>query len=169
MKIFLIGFMGSGKSTVGKKLAKKLKLHFIDLDKYIENKHSATINDIFLEIGEAEFRELERKALDEIVKRQDIIISTGGGTPCFHNNIEKMNQSGLTIYLETNPGILFSRLTNSKLERPLIQNKSETELKQYISETLKMRKEFYEQAKIQIDSKNLNISQLVLSIKSFLN
>src|SRR5688500_7926474 len=100
MKVFLIGFMGSGKSTVGKKLAQKMTLDFIDLDAYIEKQRQKTISYFFENFGEEKFREIERDALAELLEKDNVVISTGGGTPCFFDNMEKIKKNGISVYIE---------------------------------------------------------------------
>ena len=151
-KIFLIGYMGSGKTTVGKQLAKKLNLQFIDMDLFIENRYRKSISAIFEEKGEAGFREIERKALHEITDFENVVISTGGGLPCFFDNIDVMNQAGTTIYLKVSVDELAERLKNTKQKRPLIKDKNPEEMKDFITENLTKREGFYNQATVIFDS-----------------
>ena len=160
MRIYLIGYMGSGKSHLGRKFAKHLGLQFIDMDHYIEKRNYKTIPQIFAEEGEAEFRKKERKALEELSEFTNIVIATGGGAPCFFDNIDLMNNSGKTIYLNIDPKILAFRLMKSKTERPLIKGKSKDELIVFIDETLKKRNEFYSQAKYQITRPDIKMDEL---------
>lgn len=146
MRIYLIGYMGSGKSTVGTGLAKALNLDFIDLDHYIESRNHRTIPDIFARDGEAEFRRLEQKALHEVSEIENIVIATGGGAPCFFDNMEVIKRTGKSLYLNGSPRILADRLMHSKTERPLIKGKTEPELVAFIAETLAKRSEWYTQA-----------------------
>jgi len=157
MRIYLIGYMGCGKSTLGRRLSKHLGLQFIDMDHYIEERNCKTIPQIFSEEGEAEFRKKERKALEELSQFTDIVIATGGGAPCFFDNIDLMNDSGKTIYMNIHPAILADRLLSSKTERPLIKGKSREELVAFIDETLKKRNEFYSQAKFQITQPDIDL------------
>lgn len=150
MRIYLIGYMGCGKSTLGRKLAKYLNLQFVDMDHYIEERNCKSVPQIFADDGEAEFRKKERKALEELSEFTDIVIATGGGAPCFFDNMDWMNKTGQTIYMNISPEILASRLLKSKTERPLIKGKSREELVRFIDETLDKRKAFYTQAKYQI-------------------
>jgi len=124
MRIFLIGFMGCGKSTMGRSLASLLNLTFIDLDTYIEGKYFKTVPQIFAEEGEAEFRKKENKVLEEVSFFDDVIVATGGGAPCFFDNMEVMNQSGYCVFLDVEIDTLVDRLMHSKTERPLIKGKS---------------------------------------------
>ena len=160
MRIYLIGYMGSGKSHLGWKLANHLGVQFVDMDNYIEERNCKTIPHIFAEEGETEFRNKERKALEELSEFTDIVIATGGGAPCFFDNIELMNNSGKTIYLNMDPKILADRLMNSKTERPLIKGKSREELVAFIDETLKKRDAFYTQAEFQITHPDYNLDEL---------
>ncbi len=160
MRIYLIGYMGSGKSHLGRKFSKYLGMQFVDMDHYIEERNYKTIPQIFAEEGEAEFRKKERKALEELSEFTNIVIATGGGAPCFFDNIDLMNNSGKTIYLNIDPKILAYRLMKSKTERPLIKGKSKDELIDFIDETLKKRNEFYSQAKYQITRPDINMDEL---------
>lgn len=148
VRVYLIGYMGVGKTTVGKKLAKLLNKNFIDLDRYIESKYHQTIGEIFAEKGEKEFRLVEEKALREVSQIEDVVVSTGGGAPCFFNNMEVMNRTGITVYIHAEPEELASRLVASKNVRPIIAGKSFDELVPFIAGHLSDRKRFYNQARI---------------------
>jgi len=149
--------MGCGKSTLGRRLSKYLDLQFVDMDHYIEMRNLKTIPQIFAEEGESEFRNKERKALEELSEFTDTIIATGGGAPCFFDNINLMNDTGKTIYININPSILADRLLKSKTERPLIKGKSKDELVAFIDETLKKRNQFYKQAKFEITEPDIDL------------
>ncbi|OFX28380.1 MAG: hypothetical protein A2033_02715 [Bacteroidetes bacterium GWA2_31_9] len=166
-RFYLLGFMGSGKSTVGKRLANKLGFNFIDLDNYIEKKHFKTVAKIFETESEQSFRLYEKACLEEVSQFENVIISCGGGTPCFFNNMELMNETGRTIYLKLSPLMLVSRLRNSKKinTRPLIMHKSKEELTEYVENTLNVREECYLKSKIIVDAKNKNISEIIDLIK----
>ena len=164
-KIFLIGYMGSGKSTAGKKLASKLGFDFIDLDKMIEEEYGQTIPEIFDSKGENEFRSMENNALKKIIARTDVVIACGGGTPCYYGNMELMNNNGTTIYLKMSADSLTNRLMNAKDKRPLIANKSEAELRSFINEHLEKREDLYHQAQYTVKGKDLNIDELVDFVK----
>ena len=165
MRVFLVGFMGSGKSTFGKKLANKLEYNFIDLDDYIEQKFNLTIREIFETKGEDYFRKIERESLLEAIKNDNIVISAGGGTPCFFDNMQVMNNAGLTIYIRQGANCLYHRLNRAKKFRPLIQNMSHFQLIEYLETNLAKRKPYYEQAKYNILGKNLRTQQLVSIVK----
>jgi shikimate kinase len=151
MRIFLIGYMGSGKSTVGRGLAKLLKMNFIDLDTYIESRNFKTIPEIFAQEGEGAFRKAEQKALHEVSGFENVIVATGGGAPCFFDNMEVIKKAGKSLYLNGSPRLLAERLLHSKTERPLIKGKSEAELIAFIDETLNKRSQWYKQADVVLD------------------
>jgi len=157
--------MGCGKSTVGKRLAKHAGLQFIDMDHYIEKRNCKTVPQLFEEFGEEGFRKRERKALEELSEFTDVVIATGGGAPCFFDNIDLMNRTGKTIYLNIDPKILASRLLKSKTERPLIKGKSKEDLIDFIDETLKKRNAFYKQAHYEITQPDVDLDEVVEMLK----
>jgi len=161
-RVYLIGFMGSGKSTMGRWLADALQWTFLDLDHYIENKYHKTISKIFEESGEDGFREIEAKCLREVGDFDKVIIGAGGGTPCFYDNMDVMNATGLTIYLKLEPNVLNDRLCASKSQRPLVANKNGDELLKFISDKLDEREPYYTKAKIIADG-------TVWSVEDFVN
>ncbi len=150
-RVYLIGFMGSGKSTMGRWVADALEWSFLDLDYFIENKYHKTISQIFEEKGEDGFREIEKKCLKEVSDFDKVIIGAGGGTPCFYDNMDVMNSTGLTIYLKLEPKVLNERLCASKSQRPLVANKDGDELLSYIADKLNEREPHYSMAKIVAD------------------
>ncbi len=167
MKIYLIGFMASGKTTIGLELAKKLNYEFIDLDEFIEQKHNKTIKQIFEQQGEDHFRTLENEALRDVSSIDgNILIASGGGTSCFYNSIDFMNKTGLTIYIKVDVGELVTRLIESKTDRPLLWGKTPQELNDYILRVLNEREKYYEKAKITIESSSIIIDQLAQTIKA---
>ncbi len=161
MRIYLIGYMGCGKSTLGRRLARHTGLQFIDMDQYIEKRNCKTVPQLFENFGEEGFRQKERKALEELSEFTDVVIATGGGAPCFFNNIDLMNRTGKTIYLNIHPKILAERLLKSKTERPLIRGKSKGELVAFIAETLQKREKFYKKAKYEIKRPDYNLDELM--------
>lgn len=166
MRIFLVGYMGCGKSTIGRKIAAIMGISFVDLDKYIEERYFKTVPAIFAEEGEQEFRNKERNALLEVSQFEDIIVGTGGGAPCFFDNMEVMNNSGVTVYIAPDTPVLAARLLKSKTERPLIAGKSHEELILFIGDALKKRAPFYEKSKIIIRGENdLDPQQVIEKIK----
>lgn len=144
--IYLLGFMGSGKSFIGKKLSENLGLNFLDLDLSIEDSSQLTITQIFSQIGEKGFRLTEANVLRKTADISQHIISCGGGTPCYHDNMKWIKDHGISIYLKTSKELLFRRLNNQKNERPLICNMQDEELKQFISVKLDERENYYSQA-----------------------
>ena len=150
-RVILIGFMGVGKTAVGRTLAKSLGVSFYDLDWYITDRYRRSVKQIFDERGEEGFRELERRMLHEVAEFEDIVISCGGGTPCFFDNMEYMNAQAETVYLKASPEILAAHLKMGKSVRPLILGKTEEELNIYIREALQEREPFYSQAKHTLD------------------
>ena len=145
-RIILLGYMGAGKTTIGKALANELGIMFYDLDWYIESRMRRTVAQIFSDEGEEGFREIERNMLHEVAEFEDVVISCGGGTPCFYDNMDYMNAQGDTIYLQASPDVLAGHLRMGKVVRPLIAGKSDEELRQYIIESLKQREPYYTKA-----------------------
>ena len=146
-RIFLIGYMGSGKTTVGQLLATQLGYGFIDMDNHIEGKLFKSVSQIFTELGEDQFRLLEKQCLHEVAEFDHVVISTGGGVPCFFDNMEYMNKQGVTVYLKLSSADLAERLELSHAnKRPLLANRKGEELLHYISEALAKREPFYSQA-----------------------
>ena len=167
MRIYLIGFMGCGKSTLGRKMAELMNLNFIDLDKYIEERNFKTIPLIFEEEGEPGFREKEKNALEEVSLFENVIIGTGGGTPCFFDNMELMNRTGVTIYISPDTETLANRISHSRTERPLVAGKSREELIFFIDQTLEKRNPFYRQSMIILSGQNnLSAKGVIEAIKT---
>lgn len=151
-RIYLIGYMGAGKTTVGKALEKRTGLSFIDLDYYIEGRYRKTVSQLFAEKGEETFREIERRMLHEVSMFEDVLISTGGGTPCFFDNMDYMNSCGTTIYLQVPVAELAKRLELCKHTRPVLAGRSGEALEAFIAESLARRDIYYKQAKIVFDA-----------------
>jgi shikimate kinase len=150
-RIILIGYMGSGKTTVGKALSKETGMMFYDLDWYIESRMHKTVAQIFAERGEEGFRKIEYNMLHEVAEFEDVIISCGGGTPCFYDNIDYLNGQGDVCYLKATPEVLYKHLLMGKVERPLIKGKSPEELINFITEQVGKREEFYTKARYTLD------------------
>lgn len=167
-KIYLIGFMGSGKSTLGRRLAARMNWSFIDLDEKIEHEAGMKITDIFSLKGEDWFRELESGILRSLASASRTVISTGGGTPCFDDNMDYMLETGLTIYLRMTPAQLKNRLLGSSGQRPLLKNVSREELQGYIENKLGEREKVYSRAEITIDRFNTGSSGLYLLVKKLI-
>ena len=143
--------MGAGKTTVGKALAKELNSEFYDLDWYIEARMRKTVKQIFDEQGEEGFRRIEKNMLHEVGEFENVIVSCGGGTPCFFDNMEFMNQQGETVYLKATPEVLYGHLKMGKTVRPLLLNKTQEEVQVFIKEQLQKRESFYKKAKHTLD------------------
>ena len=167
MRIYLIGYMGSGKSTLGRKLAGELGLSWIDLDEEFEVRYKIGIPAFFKKYGEKAFRELETKLITEFSTVPDIVLSTGGGLPCFNDNMQLLNQTGLTVYLEAEPGLIISRIEPSARKRPLFNQMQGENTLQKITEHLKSREPYYKQAKITIDAANPDMAELTLRIREY--
>jgi shikimate kinase len=166
MRIYLVGYMGCGKSTIGRKVADIMSFSFIDLDKFIEERNFKSVPAIFAEEGESAFREKEKSALLEVSQFEDVVIGTGGGTPCFFENMNFMNANGVTIYIAPETEVLATRLLNSKTERPLIIGKKRAELIDFINQALIARAPFYEKATIIIrDQQDLDPQFVVNEIQ----
>jgi len=162
MHIFLIGYMGCGKSYWGKFLAESLGYDFIDLDALIEKREGLSIPEIFEQFGEASFRVREHAALESLKElTTPAIISTGGGAPCFHNNMDTMNVSGKTLFLEASPLILKQNILKSDSERPIVKAVPESELEAYIANHLKQRLPFYNQAQLKVNVDGLRLNDLL--------
>lgn len=161
MRIFLIGFMGSGKSTNGKKLATLLDFDFLDLDQITENTYQVSIPQIFEKYDEKAFRLLEQASLKTTISKNNCVIATGGGTPCFFNNMDWMNNNGITIYFQMHPLSLHQRILEAKKIRPLIQNKTTEEILNYINKELEYRNKFYQQAKFVVKGENLQAKDIM--------
>ena len=153
--------MGSGKSTVGRKLSSATGLNFIDLDNFIQTREGRTVNDIFIEEGEDYFRETEHRLLKEIIEKDNFILSCGGGTPCFFNNMSLMKKNGITIYLKMTVDAIYSRLLKSPDNRPLLKTIPGNELRDYIVITLKERGKYYNMAHHTVEAINLKITSVV--------
>lgn len=168
-RVYLIGYMGCGKTTIGKRLAKSIGWGVIDMDSRIESRYRKTIPDIFASEGEESFRKKERFILEELSSLENVVVSTGGGAPCFFDNIDVMNSSGLCVYIRMTPEALAARLKNAKANRPLLKDKTEEELTNFIKEQLEKRRAFYEQARYVIDNDNGTPEEAAAKIAELLN
>lgn len=158
--------MGAGKTTLGKAFARALGLTFVDLDWYIEERFHKSIRQLFTERGEDGFRELEKRMLHEAADFEDVVISVGGGTPCFFDNMEYMNAVGETVFLDVDIQVLFRRLKVARQQRPLLDGKSDEELMLFIREALDKRLPFYTKAKYAFNGERLeNRSQIQQSVE----
>jgi shikimate kinase len=165
MKIFFIGFMGSGKTHWGRLVSEKLHIPFFDLDEQIVSHEEKSIAEIFADNGEEYFRLLEKDILHIIAEsHENFVMACGGGAPCFYNNIDYMNQSGTSVWINTSIETLFQRLIKEKESRPLIKNLTNDQLKGFIIKKFSDRKIYYEQAEIIIDEDPVKLEDLVEKI-----
>lgn len=164
--LYLIGFMGVGKTTIGEQLATQHNINFIDTDKEIEKATNDKISEIFRKNGEDYFRELESRILKKISK--DTIVACGGGVPLYNKNMEFIAESGISIYLKASEENIFIRLSENPRNRPLIQDKKNESLRHFIKETMKKREKFYTMADYTIDTNNLSERNVLRKINSLL-
>mgnify|MGYP002523931450 CR=1 FL=1 len=168
-RIILIGYMGAGKTTVGRELAKELGLMFYDLDWYITSRMRRTVAQLFEEHGEDGFRQIERNMLHEVAEFENIVLSCGGGTPCFFDNMDYMNQKGDTVYLKATPEVLYAHLKMGKGVRPLLLNKTPEQVEAFVKTQLKEREPFYTKAKHTFDVSLLdNNEKIHVSVKNII-
>ena len=166
VRIILVGYMGSGKTTVGKALAKVLGLPFYDLDWYIESRMRKTVKQLFDERGEDGFRKVERNMLHEVAEFENIVLSCGGGTPCFFDNMDYINQQGESVYLKCTTDVLVQHLKMSKTVRPLLLNKTPEEVVTFIEQQLHQREPFYTKAKHTLDVSLMdNFDKIQITVK----
>ena len=165
MKIFLVGFMGAGKTYWGQQLSQKLNLPFFDLDDQVVSHEGKPINEIFADSGEEYFRLLEKDTLHIITESHDsFVMACGGGSPCYFNNVDYMNQSGTTVWINTPIDTLFNRLKEEKSRRPLIKDLSEVQLRNFIIKKFADRKIYYEQADVIVDDEPVQLDKLIEKI-----
>lgn len=169
MTLFIIGYMASGKTTFGKALARKSGLQHIDLDFYIEQRFHSTIREIFASKGEAEFRRIESAMLREVGEMSDVIVSCGGGTPCYGDNMYYMNSRGTTVCLQASEDVIADRIIKAGNKRPLMAGKSYDEIIETLRQHMEVRKPFYDQASIIISGSRLdNKSQIADTVDDFI-
>ena len=162
MRIFLIGFMGSGKTHWGTRIAEKLHIPFYDLDAVIVNSEGMSISEIFIDKGEEYFRYIEKQTLEDLVNREEnFVLSAGGGTPCFFNNIDFMKRNGKVLWLNTSLEVLNQRLLKEKISRPLLKGITESGLRSYIIRKLSERKMYYEQADLMVHEETTDLESFI--------
>lgn len=159
--VVLLGFMGSGKSTLGKQVASHLRWSFTDLDQYIETEQKRSISEIFSNEGESAFRQIESAALQKVLEKSFHVIAIGGGAPCFLENMEIIKKKSRSVYLKVSESQLATRLAYSNTPRPLLKGKSEPEVQKVIHELLLTREPFYNQADIIIESDSITADLIV--------
>ncbi|HOW24915.1 MAG TPA: shikimate kinase [Bacteroidales bacterium] len=165
MRIFLVGYMGSGKTRTGKLLARAMHYEFMDIDELFEQRYRISIQDFFRKYDEQLFRKLEHQLLSETILRDQVVYSMGGGTPCFYDNMDMLNRFGLTVYIRMPALALFRRLQESKKKRPLLFKMASDDLLEHIQSQLSARELFYSKAALIINGINLDINELVLKIQ----
>ncbi|MCF8463280.1 MAG: hypothetical protein K9G41_00450 [Flavobacteriales bacterium] len=161
MKVFLVGYMASGKSTAAKKLASKLGLQSVDLDAEIEKTNGLTIPEIFKMKGEKQFRKLEQIELRKWIGLDDFVMACGGGTPCFFESMDEMNAAGVTVYLQMTPKAIVDRVQSSKEERPILKGLKADKMLEKVTFQLKKRQPFYSRAQWTVNGINLDIDEVV--------
>ena len=167
MRIYLVGYMGAGKSTTSKRLALKLGWEAYDTDRLFEERYKISINDFFHKYDAELYRRLETQILHETLSLDNAVIATGGGTPCFNGNMEWMNQNGFTVFLKISPESAIVRLSQSKVKRPILIDKSPEELADFIKKNYDERLPFYEQAQLTFKGENLDIDALAEALPTF--
>ena len=170
MKIVLLGYMASGKSTIGREISKKLDMKFIDLDDYISKREKSSISEIFKVKGEIYFRRIESLYLSEILNSKDnFILSLGGGTPCYSNNMDLiMNSEAVSIYIKAGIKTLVSRLTAEKNKRPLVAELEDDKLVEFVAKHLFERRFFYEQASMTVNTEDKSTEEITTEIRILL-
>jgi len=169
-RIILVGYMGAGKTTVGRQLAKALDLQFYDLDWYIETRMHRKVSEIFAERGEEGFRTIERNMLHEVAEFEDVVLSCGGGTPCFFDNMDYMNRQAQVVYLKASPEVLSKHLEMGRVERPLIKGKKGDELLEHIRRQLAEREPYYGKARYELDVNLLdNFEKINISVERIID
>ena len=166
-RIYLVGFMGVGKTTVGKKLARQLGYRFVDLDDFFEEKFKIEIHQFFSKYDEPLFRKLEYDRLKKTFEMEGVVVATGGGTPCYYNGIEEINRHGISVFLKMSPAAIAHRLLHAKRKRPLVMGKTGETLTKYIEEKLGERLSCYEKANIQFNASDMDIAVLANEIKHY--
>lgn len=164
MKVFLIGYMASGKSTAAKKLAKALDLTVVDLDAEIEKTAGMSIPEIFKTEGEMAFRKREQTELRKWLEKDGFVMATGGGTPCFFESMDEMNGAGTTVYLQMAPKAILDRVLASKDERPILKGLSAEKMLEKVEKQLEKREPFYSRANVVVNGVNLDVEELVAQL-----
>lgn len=166
MKVILLGYMYSGKTTVGRKLASILNLPFYDLDHYFEETYKISVKDFFDKYDERAFRDIERRCMLEILSQDKLVLSTGGGTPCFFDNMEVINRSGISVYLKMDPTSIVHRAIHSKNPRPLFKSIAQEELPEFILRHIEEREKYYLRAQHIFKGENADVASLASLLRN---
>lgn len=161
MIVFLVGYMGCGKSTLGRQMARDMGYEFLDTDEMLEKLEGATVSDIFARKGEKAFRVMEHDAIGSLEGKDKVVVSTGGGLPCFCDNMALMNEIGFTVYLDVPIDTLISRVEKTGAKRPLIAQKSDQELEEFVRASVLTREPFYKQAKMTVSGRSVRASDII--------
>jgi shikimate kinase len=165
MRYFIIGFKSSGKTTIGRKLAQRLKMDFIDLDDWIEQREGITVPELYTNLGDEGFRIKEWKALKDVIQKDNVVVSLGGGAPCHCDNMELMEKFGDVIYIKLDNDTLVSRLKAAVKNRPIVMNKSDEELRAYVSDLKNRCEHHYLRAKYIVEGKDLTMERILEALK----
>ena len=165
-RIYIVGYMGAGKTTAARRLAQRLGWEVADTDALFEEKYKSSVCDFFNKYDEPLYRKLESEVLKETENLENVVVSTGGGTACYFDNIDWMNQHGLTVFLRISEKAVVNRLLHAKRKRPLAEGKSETELTAFVNQHYSSRLPFYEQAKITVTAEDLDLDNLIQLIEN---
>ena len=166
MRYFIIGYKNSGKTTIGKKLAARLNMEFIDLDEVIERKERKSVPEIYMAVGDDGFRVKEWEALKEIVKKDNIVVALGGGAPCHCDNMNLIENHGEVIYIQLDNDTLVSRLKDATQDRPIVLNKTDEELRYYVQDIRERCEHHYMRAKYYVNGKDLTVSKILKVLQS---
>ncbi len=167
-RIYIVGYMGAGKTTAARRLAQRMGWEVVDTDALFEEKYKISVNDFFNKYDEPLYRKLESEVLKATESLDHVVVSTGGGTACFFDNMDWMNQHGLTVFLRISPQAAVDRVIHSRHKRPLVEGKSEDELTEFVNQHYASRLPFYEQARITAKSEDFDIESLMEAIKDIL-
>ncbi len=167
-RIYIVGYMGAGKTTAARRLAQRMGWDVVDTDALFEEKYKISVNDFFNKYDEPLYRKLESEVLKATESLDHVVVSTGGGTACFFDNMDWMNQHGLTVFLRISPQAAVDRVIHSRHKRPLVEGKSEEELTEFVNQHYASRLPFYEQARIAAKSEDFDIESLMEAIKDIL-
>ena len=170
MLLFLVGYMGCGKSSIGRALARRIGFRFLDMDTLLEERCGQSVREIFSAVGEERFRELERDVLRHLADdpSPDAVVATGGGAPCFFDNMDRMNEAGITVYFQMSPQKLAARLEHGKAKRPLLKDKTPEELFEFIRDNLSQRETFYLRSRLIIGCDGVNDDYIVAHVERYL-